>query len=636
MTVSTQSGLGYDVALGLMGGPADFARIRAHMHDGPMAALWRRFMAKVEKTNTDLFPVADLALAAAVTGRIDLANKAIAGALELVHQPHWVHWDAGCMPLTGMHNAHAVCMAIDWLWPVLNRDTKEALLGGVIAKAQENLSRPPQGVRDEDGQGQLLFIRRLDKDDRFCLHPHPSSVNNWDLWFASGSYMISALAERAFLTPDPSWQPLEWGHYYDVGYTLDAARVARWKAIALERMTTALAAQLGPDGDYAEGISYANYGGMAIMACLRVVEHADGINLWSPGLFALPRWARNQYVADIPFGVANYNDARMQTGLAIPLYACIAARSRDAIDQGLLLELLALSDDAPAALSLLGFDPTVPAAPFHREPATQYAHTGQVVWRTAEDRSGVFFSIKAGAHGGAHQHRDRTSIFLSAYGEHLIVDTGDSRYADPPAVPSFDETLGHNCLLVDGVAQIGSNDRPVCGHILEHVHDGDLSTVLADASECYETVAQVRRRVVFLRPDVLVMADRVTGSVNTLTWLLQGNNLDGKAAWELGDRCAVLARPGARVYVFFVEPATRQYVALGTMDNAQQAIMRLECDIAGNAVTTVLVPVRAGDPAPVCTRDGNTLTITVNGATHIITPAADAVTVDGVAYGFQG
>lgn len=636
MVSTSQFGLGYEVAVGLLAGPAEFQRLRETTHSGPMGRLWRRFVAKAEDAgrNDTLFPIADLALIAAVTERQDLAQRAIGAALEIAHKPHWVHWEAGCMPLQGMHYAHALALATDWLWPVLGRDQKEALLGALIAKAQENLTRAPQGVRDEDERGQLLFVRRLDKDDPFVLHPHPSGVNNWDLWFASGSYMISALAERAWLKPDPAWPALRWGHYYDVGYELDAARIARWKGVALERITTAMASQLGPDGDYAEGISYADYGGRALLHALTVLERADGIDRWTPGMFKLPYWIRNQYIADIPFGVANFNDARMQSGLGAPLLAFVAARTKDPRMQGYLLEVLEQMDDPGGFLLLLGFDPRLPAATMSREPATLYAHTGQVVWRTAEDRSGVFFSMKSGAHGGAHQHRDRGTFVLSAFGEHLIVDTGDGRYANPPSVPRFDSTEAHNCVLIDGRGQIGANDNPVSGHILAHQHDDATSTALADATECYEGVEAVRRRVVFLRSDLFVLADRVQGECQTLTWLLHGDNADGKAAWELGDRRATLRRPGAVLYVFFAEPAARQQVGLGTLDGTHGAIMRLETDIAGTAVHAVLIPARPEDAAPECTYDSDTMTIRSRGATHTVTVGDDAVTVDGRAYGF--
>lgn len=634
----TQRGLGHEVARGLLAGPADFQRLRDSSRSGLMARLWRRFeesTATYKKGSEFSGSLADLALLAAVTRRQDLAGHAIEAALEIAHRPHWVHFDAGCMSLQGMHAAHELCAVVDWLWPVLNRDQREALLGAVIAKAVENLQRAPDGVRDEgDGRGQLLFVRRLDTNDRHCLHPKAEQVNNWDLWFAGGLYQAAALAERAWLKPDPAWPRLEWGHYYPVGYELDAARISRWKGIAVERIRTALATQLGPDGDYAEGISYADYGGRALLVALTAVARAGGPDLFPPGLAALPRWLRNQFVADVPFGAANFNDSVLAAGLPAPLLAHVARRTRDPELQGYALEAVELATGNPGHLTLLGLDADLPGTPVALQTTAVYQHSGTVVWRTAQDRSGVFFAIKSGAYGGAHQHRDRNSIYLAAYGEHLVVDTGDSRYANPASVPNFAETRAHNCVLVDSHDQIGGNDRPTHGRIVEHRDADGLSTALADASGCCEGVESNRRRVVFLRPDLLVMADRVAGACRELTWLLQGNNRDGRAEWLCSGRHLVLKRPLAQLHVFLAEPVTRVSIGAGTMDNTQQAILRLEAVIPGKAVTAALVPVRAGEDAPACEwAADSSLTVRFGGQTHRVVPKAAAVTVNGREYG---
>ncbi len=636
------TGLGNEVALGLLAGPAELARLRATRHQGLLARVWNRYEAAalscLEKKDGSMI-CSDLALVAAVTQRGDLASAAINAALEIAHAPSWQHWEAGCIGLTGMHNAHYLTLTADWLWPLLNRDQREALLGALVAKSVENLSHTAPGIRDEsDGNGQLLFVRRQDKDDPYCLHPKAGQVNNWDIWFSSGLFLAAALVERAFLKPDPAWPALRWGNYYQVGFDLDQTRVDRWKAIAIERITTALATQLGPDGDYAEGVSYTEYSGMAIIHALTALERVDGLNLWAPALLALPHWQRNQFVADLPFGAANFNDARLHTGKAVPLLLTLASRAKDPELQGIALEALEVTQPTQTDyffgyLALLGLDPDLPATPPALQPATLFAHSGQVIWRTAQDRSGVFFSLKSGAYGGAHQHRDRNTFFLSAYGEHLIVDSGDGRYANPPTDPNFAGTRAHNCVLINGKEQVGDNDNPTVGAILEHAHDGELSTLLADAAGCYPGNAACRRRVVFTRPDLLVIADRVDGECGTLTWLLQGNNSDGKASWACSDRAATLTRPLARLHVFFLDAAAQIVIGPGSLDGAHQAVLSLAADVPGRQVTAVLVPARADEPAPACIRaaDGS-LTLNFRGNTHTVSAAADAVTVNGKVY----
>lgn len=632
------SELGETVAVGLLAGPEDFARLRADSSAGLGERLWRKLRErgrKVAEGSQPAHPLGDLALLAAVDRRPNLAARVIEGALGVAHGPHWLHDEAGCMTLGGIHCLHELCVVSDWLWPALSGDQREGILGAVIAKGVENLGPPPDGVCDvSEGGGQLLLVRRLDKSDPHCLHPRAEQVNNWDLWFASGLYMAAALAERAWLTPDPAWPKLAWGRRFPVGYELDAERVARWKAIALERIRTALSTQLGPEGDYAEGISYAAYGSGPLLTGLIVLERVGRLDLFPPGLALLPRWLRNQFVADVAFGAANFNDAKLHATVPAPVAAHVARRTQDPELQGYALEAIELTAGDPDHLTLLGLDPDLPAEPVVLPSAALYKHTGTVIWRTAQDRSGVFFAMKSGAYGGAHQHRDRNTIFLSAYGEHLVVDTGDSRYADPPAIPHFADTHAHNCVLIDDRGQVGDNDNPTHGRIVEYRDDGAISTALADATACREDLAADHRRVVFLRPDVLVMADRVEGDCSELTWILHAYNEDGMAAWDCRDRYFVLKRPLAQLHVFLSEEVACAVTSTGTLDGAQEGVLRLEACVPGRGVTAALVPMRSDEPAPVCDwgADG-ALTISFRARTHVVLPGDAEVTVDGATYG---
>jgi hypothetical protein len=454
-------------------------------------------------------------------------------------------------------------------------------------------------------------------------------VNNWDLWFGASLHLAAALVERAFLHPAPGEPALEWDRHFDVGYDLDADRVTRWKAIARERVDTALATKLGPDGDYAEGLAYAGYGGIALVTALILRERLEGEDLFSPGVLALPLWARNQYPADLAFGAANFNDCKIASLPPPAVVAYLARRSGDPRTHGLALEALDLGREHWWFLLLLGLDPDLPSEPAVLPEAAAYQHTGEVVWRTAQNRSGVFFALQCGVHGGAHQHRDRGNFFLSAYGEHLLVELGDSRYVKPQSRPETQDTRGHNCLLIDGRGQVGDNGDPRTGRLLEHKHEPGLSTALVDPTECYEEVELYHRRVVFPRPDLLVVADRVDGEVGSVTFLLQGNNGDGQGRWICRRSEAVFTRPGARVHVFFLEPVAEFAVHAGTLEAEPRGLLRLETSIAGGSVTAVLVPCPAEEEAPVGERDHGALVVRWRGKEWKVERGTKTVVVQG-------
>ncbi|MCX5662905.1 MAG: heparinase II/III family protein [Planctomycetota bacterium] len=647
---SEASGLGHDVAVGLAGGPENFERLRRAKGAGLMAPLWGGLAHRAQ--NDKNLPLPELALAAAVERRADWAGRAVERAVEMVRMPAagasgWIHRDAGCMSLSGGHHTLEIALVIDWLWPVIGRDRREALVQGLIAQGVENLTRTPEGTRDPgDGRGRLLTMRRLDKADPNCLHPVFEQVNNWDIWFATGLYLAACVAERAYLKPEASWPKLEWGTCFDTGFSLDAARIERWKGVAQERIETAIASQLGPDGDFGEGVNYAGYAGEALVYAMAALQRTGRMARWPQGVLALPRWARNQYAGEIgSSAAANFNDSTLEGRVALPLFAHVASQGGDPQTQAITLDAVARSKEEASAMLLLGLRPELPAAAVELPRAAHYRHTGTVNWRTGREEHehlngqmgpgelGVLFSLKSGAHGGAHQHRDRNSLFLWAHGEPLVVDSGDSRYSSGSYGANFFETAAHNCVLIDGRGQVGDNTRPLAGKILEHRDEGEVSTLLAEAGMCYEGVKQCRRRVVFLRPSLFVVADRVRGGCAELTWLLHGYNADGAASWSVDGRHLRLTRPGARLDVFFVETPAQAAISAGTLEGKPGGTLRAAVSIKGAAATAVLVPSRTDEQAPEAEweKDGG-LTVRFSGTATGVRAEAGRVRCNGVVY----
>lgn len=629
--------LGEMVGVGLLADASELARFREQCQSGVLKELWQRFTRTLpaEGATTSDLSAGSLAFAAYILKRSDLADLATKRALQIARSPwdHWIHPEAGCTALVGIDHAVEICLATDWLWPTLNRDQREALVGALVAKAVENHARSPEGFRTEDDQGMLLTLRRMDPADPHCMHKLSEQLNNWDSWFSSALLMAAALAERAFLCPLPDEPKLTWGRYYSTGYTLDSARVARWRAVALERIRGVIANQFGPDGDYGEGISYLSYGGNALLYALRAAPRTAGVDLLTDAMARLPHWARNQYLADPAFGVANFNDSQSFTKPPFAITAYLAARFRDSQTQGYLAEAVACNSDTPIPLDLLCVDPTLAAAPVTLADESCYRRTGQVVWRTAQTRDGTTFMLQCGAHGGAHQHQDRGNFFLAAYGERLLVDAGDNRYIKGPTPFVHGVTAAHNMILIDGRGQIGDNLSPCHGTISDYRADAQRATVLADATACYSGVTACRRRVVFIRPDLFVIADHVAGTCTRLDWPMQGYDADGMAAWSLDGASALLTRPQASLHLFFLEPVTSWKCLSTVMDGKPKQIKHVAARIAGAGATVVLTPLRPDEAPPQFTRDGDDgVSITFRGKTTHVRRESEMLIVDDERY----
>ncbi len=629
--------LGETVAVGLLASSEEIARLREQRRMGLLAQLWQRYerLLPADGAEKGGMSTSSLAFAACVLQRPELASRATEQALEIVRTPWsaWIHPEAGCMTLAGMEKSIELSLTIDWLWPVLNRDQREALLGGLVAKSIENLSCAPEGFRNIDDRGMLLIVRRMDCTDPHCLHKMSEQLNNWDTWFSAALLMAACLVERAFLLPAADEPALEWGHYYRVGYDIDAARIARWKEIALERIQGVIANQFGADGDYGEGISYLGYGGQPLMYAMRTAQRTAGVDLLTEGLAHLPYWARNQYLADPAFGVANFNDTKTYVKPTFHVYANLASRLQNSQVQGYLQEAMTINQDTPSPLDLLGVDPILPADPVVLPLDTCYQRTGEVIWRTTQTRDGLYFALQCGVHGGAHQHQDRGNFYLAAYGERLLVDAGDNRYLNPP--PKFVQGVSraHNVILIDGRGQIGDNEHPVHGSVTDYRADDQRSTVLADATTCYADVAACRRRVVFMRPDLFVIADRVDGDCARLTWLAQGYDVDGLASWSFDGRRAIFKRPQAHLHLYFAEPVARWECLSAEMDGQRKQMQHMEAAIDGARATAILIPARPGETPPQFTQTGDdAVRITFRGQNHTVCRKHGTVTVNGEVY----
>ena len=621
-------GLGDAVAVGLLAGGEDFERLRRATRQGRLRGLWAAFLRRVTDKQAS---AGERALAAAVERRLDWAEPIVAEVTEWCRKPFWCNHEAGVMSLGAMDLAREMALVVDWLWPILGRDSREALIGAIIARTIENTSRAPDGVRDEDGRGQMLIVRRIDKDDPRCFHPLPHQANNWDLWFSGVLYMAAMLAERAWITPAAGEPKLEWGHYYDVGYTLDAARIARWKGIARERIQTAMDNVMSPDGVYREGISYAGYGGTALMLCLNLLSRHEGRNLFTGGVTRMPQWIHAMRPGDAAPGQFNFNDAKLTGVIPTGILLQIASHTNDPEHWALAMDALDSDRQTPQLLDMLAYREQS-AAPVPAMPsAAHYPEGGMVIWRSEASDGTIAFALQSGRHGGAHQHRDRNSFFLAAHGDRLIVDSGDGRHiAGSASNPTHDSTFAHNCVLIDGAEQFIDPAKPPHGEILEHADTGAMQTLLAEAGACYRGIRSCRRRVVFARPDVFVLCDRVDGPCNELTWLLQGYNGDHLARWDVSGNMAVLRRAEADLHVFFATAPVRQAVGTGTLDGEHNGILRLESVFAGKGVNAILVPCRKGTVPPRLERstDGR-ICVHAGGRVVAVTFAPEMVTVDG-------
>ncbi|UCH35305.1 MAG: DUF4962 domain-containing protein, partial [Armatimonadota bacterium] len=212
-------------------------------------------------------------------------------------------------------------------------------------------------------------------------------------------------------------------------------------------------------------------------------------------------------------------------------------------------------EDTPIGFLRAARPPAEAKSPDDLPTARLFRGTGWVAMHTdlANPDDDVQLMFRSSAMGNiSHAHADQNAIVLAAYGEPLLVNTGIRPwYGSEFCRQYYWATLSHNCILVNGEGQ--SRSANAVGNITAFRHDGRFTYTSGDAGAAYDNAREVARRIMFVRPDVFVIHDRVVADEPVaVQWLAHG-----RSPFEISERDnTVLLRHGnARARISFVAPA---------------------------------------------------------------------------------
>lgn len=231
--------------------------------------------------------------------------------------------------------------------------------------------------------------------------------------------------------------------------------------------------------------------------------------------------------------------------------------------------LLALDD--PEALRVSPSDYKLPLDRYFSDTGFVYMRDS---WEHAGDVDGdMVFTLQSGGGGRScsHEHYDKNSYSLYAYGEYLINDPGHSCYRGESHHQFDTFAKAHNTLSLSGGNQaLAFLER---GMLHDEVHtyrsfhnqaqivgrnfNPHVSYIASDAHRCYEPyLRDFTRHVWFVRPDYFVILDRID-TRNVEGDPMNGfnvNNLDGKTEFEVSPNVLLAKRPKANVRVEYAFP----------------------------------------------------------------------------------
>lgn len=192
-------------------------------------------------------------------------------------------------------------------------------------------------------------------------------------------------------------------------------------------------------------------------------------------------------------------------------------------------------------------------------PATDsrlFPDTGLVSFRRnlADPENDLAVLARCSRFGAAsHQHADQGSFAVISHGRALISPSGyfGFCYGSPHHRLWTQQTIAHNCILVDGVGQ-HRDDPAAVGRIVSFADDGKLATTEFDLIAAYPMLRSYRRRLRFERDTgILTVSDEVSAEQPVaVSWLLHSLSRPEGNAEEVR-----LVRPPAELMLAFSSTA---------------------------------------------------------------------------------
>lgn len=405
----------------------------------------------------------------------------------------------------------------------------------------------------------------------------------------------------------------------------------QWVTLALQS-AQAFAVMYGPDGSYDEGVGYWGYTSQHLALAVEVLHRSLGqdhrriINFPGTVRYAL---AMAMPTLDQPRGCVNFGDAWTMGDISVAAWT--ARTQGDRLAQ---YAATAIGEVA-SHFAILWYDPRVKPAPpsksLHNVRLSHDIVVGRTGW-TARD------SVVALRSGGPanHEHADRNSVIFAAHGDRLLHDPYKAAYSytDPHWLLRL--TAAHTAVLIDGKGHQyhdgheGTNSSWAEAQVVAYEdRKGDL-LVTSDATAAYQLVlprvTMVRRSVVFLKPDILILVDRVRCGGDPLPVALrfQVDNMDGKGSASASAGGFRIVRPHATLQAAVVaDPAPS--CTTGVLPLPEKFGVHPFVEVSSPAVNEHLL-------VTVCTaqasgKDHGTLAVRRDGAVVTITGRHNARTV---------
>ncbi len=324
-----------------------------------------------------------------------------------------------------------------------------------------------------------------------------------------------------------------------------------------------------PDATFPEGIAYWSFTYSFYCLCLELLRRNCGQD--DRGVLDFPAMARYVQGSTVPAhgdftDCLNISDA---STIASPEpLAWIGRHFRDTTSNYLLSLPGAVRDSNPASFwAAIWFDETVPARLAADTPLDRIITPGVVTSRSGWSVSDSVLSLRTGEPEN-HEHADRNSLIFFSNGERLITDPLKASYNPPESRWQLRLPFAHSGILIDGQGHVyhhgeeGTNASTARAILQDYRTGRDWMIAVSDAADAYQRAdlpaQQVQRTVIYLKPEVVIVLDRVQLSEpRSVQARFQVFNDDDKGQVAICEHGFKVTRPHASLHTSVATLQTR-------------------------------------------------------------------------------
>jgi hypothetical protein len=537
-----------------------FAELRADVFPADLGSLERFLRDEIKLTDhlvdmaraRTILEHAALAFALTRDGRqLALARLALR---RLGEYERWDYFLEGGKDTIGLQRAAeasiACCLALDWLGDELTAEERAAVEHQVAAKGAPACYLALYGMKYPDR------VRGWTQNPAENF-PFEIDMRRWPVILNATNLKVIPICGLGFAAIALHGRHVE---------------AAKWLEMA-RQSARAFATMYGLDGSYDEGVGYWGYTTMHLILFAEALHRRLGIderNLVNyPGTvryalsMAMPTLGepvvnpneKPEYNAtpkgmlDPRKDLVNFGDSG--TGMDVSIAPWVARTHHDPLSSH-----VARGTGGMKQLgAVIWHDATAPAQAPGPELHDVRMANDLVISRTGWAAEDTVVALRSGGPSN-HEHADRNSVIFKAHGERLFHDSFKAAYI--PSSPRWllRQTEAHTAVLIGGKGHQyhdgseGTNSSWASARVTAYRTGNGWMTVTSDATDAYQLVlpevTRVERTLVFLKPDILLLLDRVQATKAFPVQLrFQVCNEDGRGRAEATGTSFTITRPHA-------------------------------------------------------------------------------------------